>query len=119
MNNRFSTGIFVATLAVTVLLAACNNQKKHYIHNQVHAQGTYYSAIYSNPQNEDLQAQIEDFFAKFDASLSNYNPNSTISKINRNEDSLRTDSLFETMFCIAQKISEQSNGAFDITVAPL
>ena len=47
-----------------------------------------------------------------------FNPNSVISHINRN-DSILTDSLFEAMYHEAQTISTPSNGAFDITVAPL
>jgi thiamine biosynthesis lipoprotein len=47
-----------------------------------------------------------------------FNPNSVISKINRN-DSVILDSLFITMFNEAQAISQLSKGAFDITVAPL
>ena len=47
-----------------------------------------------------------------------FNNESVISKINRN-DSVLTDSLFETMYTEARKISELSNGAFDITIAPL
>jgi thiamine biosynthesis lipoprotein len=53
-----------------------------------------------------------------DQSLNMFNPNSVISKINRN-DSVVLDSLFITMFNEAQAISQLSDGAFDITVAPL
>jgi thiamine biosynthesis lipoprotein len=47
-----------------------------------------------------------------------FNQNSVISKINRNENVV-LDSLFISMFLEAQSISAISNGAFDITVAPL
>jgi len=58
-------------------------------------------------------------FNEFDLSLSTYNPNSIISKINRNDDAVSADVYFETMFAAARKVSEHTNGAFDITVAPL
>ena len=47
-----------------------------------------------------------------------FNQQSIISRINRN-DSVTTDELFNTMFREAMAISQLSDGAFDITVAPL
>lgn len=90
-----------------------------YIHNDGKAQGTYYSATYLHPDEKDLQVNIDKLLHEFDQSLSTYNPNSIISQINRNVDSVQTDSYFETMFYAAQEISVKTNGAFDITVAPL
>lgn len=90
-----------------------------YTHNEGKAQGTYYSAVYQHPEGKDIQSEIEKFFAEFDASLSTYNPNSIISGINKNVDSVTTDVYFETMYNSARKVSEKTNGAFDITVAPL
>ena len=90
-----------------------------YIHNEGKAQGTYYSATYQQPEGKDLHADIEQFFNDFDRSLSTYDPNSIISKINQNNDSVITDSYFEKMFIVAQEVAEKSNGAFDITVGPL
>ena len=90
-----------------------------YIHNEGKAQGTYYSATYQQPEGKDLQSEIEQFFSDFDASLSTYKPNSIISKINQNNDSVVTDEYFEVMFKAAQEVAEKSNGAFDITVGPL
>ena len=94
-------------------------KQKEYIHNEGKAQGTYYSATYLQPEGKDLQPEIEKLFKEFDLSLSTYNPNSIISKINKNDDSVKTDIYFETMFEAARKVSENTNGAFDITVAPL
>ena len=90
-----------------------------YTHNEGKAQGTYYSAVYQHPEGKDIQVEIEKLFNEFDASLSTYNPNSIISGINKNVDSVTTDAYFETMYYAARQISEKTNGAFDITVAPL
>ena len=90
-----------------------------YTHNEGKAQGTYYSAVYQHPEGKDIRVEIEKFFNEFDASLSTYNPNSIISGINKNVDSVMTDAYFETMYYAARQISEKTNGAFDITVAPL
>lgn len=90
-----------------------------YIHNEGKTQGTYYSATYQHPQGIDLQQKIEERMRKFDLSLSTYEPNSIISRINRNDTTVRTDTDFENMYNVARQVSEQSNGAFDITVGPL
>jgi len=90
-----------------------------FIHNEGKAQGTYYSATYQQPQGKNLQLQIDSLFANFDLSLSTYVDSSIISRINKNDNTVRTDTNFETMFACAQLVSQQTHGAFDITVAPL
>lgn len=110
--------IFVL-IGVSVLFFKNQHPKLAYIHNEGKAQGTYYSATYLQPEGKDLQEQIEKLFNDFDLSLSTYNPNSIISRINQNDDSVMTDEYFEILFNVAQEVSEQTDGAFDMTVAPL
>jgi len=93
-----------------------NNQ---YIHNKGRAQGTTYSATYLQPQGIDLQQKIEDRLHQFDMSLSTYQPNSIISRINRNDTTVTTDQDFEIMYSAARETAENTNGALDITVGPL
>lgn len=116
--------ILLALVVIFVPLYFVLNKKPKpvevaYIHNEGKAQGTYYSATYQQPEGKDLQSEVEQFFSDFDASLSTYKPNSIISKINQNNDSVVTDEYFEVMFKAAQEVAEKSNGAFDITVGPL
>lgn len=93
--------------------------KVEYIHNKGKTQGTFYSATYFQPEGIDLQPKIEARLHEFDLSLSTYNPTSIISQINQNIDTVRTDAYFEEMYKMARSVSEKTNGAFDITVAPL
>jgi len=87
-----------------------------YYHNQGQVFGTYYNIRYEG--TEDLEQAILQRLGEFDKSLSMFNRQSTIARINRNEcDS--TDALFEAMYDEARAVSDLSNGAFDITVAPL
>ena len=107
---------------LSLLLFSCQNAKKQeiaYVKNSGKIQGTFYHATYQHPEGKDLQQVIEQKMKEFDQSLSTYNPNSVISRINRNDDSARTDEYFESMYAEARKVSENSGGAFDITVAPL
>ena len=105
-----------AIIAATMLLLFPNTPQTQYYHNQGKIFGTYYNIRYEAA--EDYHDSIKTAFKTIDQSLSMFNPNSVISKINRN-DSVILDSLFITMFNEAQSISQLSNGAFDITVRPL
>ena len=99
-----------------MLLLLPNTPKTQYYHNQGKIFGTYYNIRYE--ATEDCHDSVMAALKSVDQSLSMFNSNSVISKINRN-DSVVLDSLFITMFNEAQAISQLSNGAFDITVAPL
>ena len=110
------TAFGFAIIAAVMLLLLPNTPKTQYYHNQGKIFGTYYNIRYES--TEDHHDSIKAALKAVDQSLSMFNPNSVISKINRN-DSVILDSLFITMFNEAQGISQLSNGAFDITVAPL
>lgn len=77
--------------------------------------GTSYRITYL--YNKDLKNDIEQSLAKVDGALSMFNDSSTISKINRNENVI-PDSLFMHVYTLAEQVSNWTNGAFDITIAP-
>ena len=110
------TALGLAIIAALLLLLLPNKPKQQYYHNQGNIFGTYYNIRYESAVDlhEEIKAQLQEV----DASLSMFNPQSVISKINRNEE-CTTDTLFEWMYREAYTISELSSGAFDITVAPL
>lgn len=78
--------------------------------------GTVYKVTYQ--YDTDLKAEIEAELKRFDLSLSPFNDSSVISRVNRNEE-LVTDTFFQTCFNRSMKISRETKGAFDITIAPL
>ena len=78
--------------------------------------GTVYKITYQHA--DDLQNDIKQAMQEVDQSLSPYNPNSIITHINHNQDTTLNEH-FTQVFELAQKISNETNGAFDITVAPL
>ena len=110
------TALGLAIIAALLLLLLPNKAKQQYYHNQGNIFGTYYNIRYES--TEDLHEEIKAQLQEVDASLSMFNSQSIISKINRNEE-CRTDTLFDLMYREAYAISELSGGAFDITVAPL
>ena len=83
--------------------------------------GSTYSVIYENSKKitpDELKKNVEEILSNFSASLSSYDNNSLISRINRNED-LKVDAYIEEVYKTAVFLSELSGGAFDITVGPL
>jgi len=82
------------------------------------AQGSYYAITYYDSLNRDFGFQIDSLLDAFDQSCSNYQKESIISKVNRNEE-VELDSLFIGNFVMAQKVAKVTQGDFDITVRPL
>lgn len=80
--------------------------------------GTYYTISYFEEEASNYQQEIDSLLEDFNQSLSYYQPNSVVSRINRNETDA-TDEYFRTVFQRAQQISQTTGGAFDVTVAPL
>lgn len=82
-------------------------------------QGTTYTVAYYN-DGTDLQYQIDSLLLSFDRALSTYQESSYISKWNRNEHiPLEQPELFKTVLKRATEIFDKTDGALDITVAPL
>lgn len=78
--------------------------------------GTIYHITYQSDIN--YQKEIEAELQKVDNSLSPFNKTSIISRVNRNE-KVKVDEMFSEVFQLAEKISGETDGAFDITVAPM
>jgi len=78
--------------------------------------GTAYHATYEGKQ--DFTQAIENALKKVDAEFSMFNEKSTVAAINRGEKPHRSP-MFEEVFQLAQAVNKATDGAFDITVAPL
>ena len=78
--------------------------------------GTVYNITYQG--EEDLRQEIEAELRKVDADFSMFNKQSTVSKINRGEKAELSDSFLE-VYDLARQVSDNTGGAFDVTVAPL
>jgi len=103
-------------IIAALLLVACTRPSV-YRNDSGRVFGTYYKIIYSAP--EDLHDGIKASLQRVNASLSTFDSTSIISRINQNDTNVVVDSLFTVVFTTAQQVSEQTSGAFDITVAPL
>jgi thiamine biosynthesis lipoprotein len=107
-------------LVLLLLVVACTSKEEGEYHViQGFTQGTTYHITYQHPTETDLIDQIDSLLRVFDTSLSTYDSTSIISRINRNNPEVRTDTLFRTVFRNARRIYELSDGAFDITLGPI
>ena len=117
INKRHTIGALLGLGIAVLLIWGWDNEKKTtYFHNEGKIFGTYYNIRYST--TDDLEKDIQAAFQDFDNSLSLFNPHSTLSAINANRDTT-TNEAFETMWAEAERVYALSDGAFDITVAPL
>jgi FAD:protein FMN transferase len=105
-------------ILITCTLASCSQEQKK-INFQGSTQGTYYSITYFDKKERNFQPQVDSILKAFDLSVSLWNPNSIISRINRDEADVQPDTWFLDIFKLAQQIAENTNGAFDCTVGPL
>ena len=80
--------------------------------------GTYYSITYFDEEGRDYQTDIDSLLNEFNQSLSFYEEESLLSRLNRNE-TRQVDEYFETVFNRSMEISAETGGAFDVTVFPL
>ncbi|MDR2498808.1 MAG: FAD:protein FMN transferase, partial [Tannerellaceae bacterium] len=106
--------LIIALLALITLMG-CRRDKMYF--EEV---GSVFHTLYSIKYEaaKSLSVEIEAEFEAFNLSLNPFNPNSIISKVNKNE-AVEADQWFVEVFNKAQEISAQSGGAFDATIAPL
>lgn len=107
----------ILTLILLTFLSCQDNSK--WIKNQGRVFGTFYHLTYESPDGKDLQSKVAAALDSVNQSLSTYDPTSVISLFNSSEKGTNTDPHFRNVFSAAQKITDATNGAFDMTVAPL
>ena len=107
--------LFLVLIVIT--LCSCKSTEPVKLFGE--AQGTYYSIIYYDDQQRDFQIEIDSLLDAFDQSVSLWVPNSIISKVNKNDKSVRIDKFFTDNFLISQQVSRETDGAFDMTIGPL
>lgn len=120
MKRQKTYLVLLTIIAIAGLVLYLPHRKdggeRAYLHNEGTIFGTLYHVKYLYDQ--DLKAEIEAALQKVDASLSMFNPQSTISQINKGETD-KVDSMLSEVLQLSFTINKATNGAFDPTVAPL
>ena len=107
---------FLTLLVVGTILIIRQQHSMPYRKTSDFIFGTTYHVTYQC--DSDLTQSIKAELLKVDASLSPFNKESVITAVNENKD-VQLDDMFKEVFNLAMDISKDTDGAFDITVAPL
>ena len=107
---------FLVLLIVGTVLIIRQQRNMPYQKSADKVFGTFYHAVYQC--DSDMTYSINAELAKVDASLSPFNPQSIITAVNQNQD-VQLNDMFLDVYKLAMNISKETDGAFDITVAPL
>ena len=99
-----------------LLLVSCT-EKAAFQKNSNLVFGTIYNITYQYA--DDLQAEIEAELQRVDGEFSMFNPQSTVARINGGDSTVERSAMFCEIFELAQTVNKETNGAFDIHVAPL
>lgn len=108
--------LFLVFLVAGTIYIIRNHQTNKLQHSEGNIFGTVFSIEYE--YKTALDTAILEKLNEVDASLSMFNKQSIVSKIN-NGTTDSTNHMFRDVFCLAQKVAKETNGAYDITVAPL
>ncbi len=98
---------------------ACT-QPATYRHHEGLVFGTVYRMTYQ--ATDDLQEEVEAALQQVDNALSMFNQQSVISAVNRGDSVVphtTEGDMLLTVYNLAEQVSSETSGAFDITVAPL
>ncbi|MGN0282315.1 MAG: FAD:protein FMN transferase [Prevotella sp.] len=107
---------FLTLLVLGTIIIIRQQNTMPYQNNKGMVFGTTYSITYQC--DSDLHNSIKAELQKVDDALSPFNKNSIITAINNNKD-IEVNRMFTDVFVLAQQIADDTDGAFDITVAPL
>lgn len=114
MNKRWHLPFLLFLIIGSVIIISQNQPT--YRTQQGKIFGTLYTVTYE--YNTDLQPQIVAAMQAVDNSLSPFNKQSIITRVNNN-DSVSVNELFTEVFNTAKYIYSETYGTFDPTVAPL
>lgn len=116
IKSRF---LIFLSFGILLLVSCSQNASQQKIQLTGQAQGTYYSITYFDDLNRNLQTEIDSLLKNYDMSVSLWEPNSILSRVNRNDTGVILDQIFIKNFELSKKISALSDGYFDFTISPL
>ena len=122
-RGRRMSALATALLALAaMLLSACNGGQTNGGSNRIElsgkAQGTFYSVIYYDSLQRNLQPAIDSLLDNFALTASLWVDNSLLRRVNDNRDSVVND-LFATLLRHSVEMNAYTEGCFDCTVGKL
>lgn len=102
---------------LALLIVSCNQEPKN-ITLSGEVFGTSYGVQYYSEQDANFQTQFDSLFQVINSSMSTYQADTDISKVNRNE-AVTVDTHFKTVFNMSKEIFKATDGVFDPTIGVL
>ncbi len=102
----------IALVLTVLFIISCKKEQKNTILEGA-VFGTYYRVTYNSEVN--YQKQFDSLFYEINKSMSTYQVNSDISKLNRNEE-VQVDKHFVKVLNASREIYKATKGAFDPTI---
>ncbi|MFC6100759.1 FAD:protein FMN transferase [Olivibacter domesticus] len=118
-TSRFSfTKGFVIVLFVCLFCSFNVHEEQKYSLTGL-AQGTSYNISYYSNNEKIKKETVDSILAVIDSSMSLYKPYSVINKFNNSKEGIEIDENFRTVLKKSLQVYDDTQGVFDITVAPL
>ncbi|SHG60581.1 thiamine biosynthesis lipoprotein [Salegentibacter echinorum] len=103
-----------------LFFVSCDKQKQPGLYTQEGAAlGTTYHVKYFSSEEINTEKAFDSIFEVINSSMSTYQQDSDISRINKGAEDVQVDKHFRTVFKASKKIFKESNGYFDPTVGTL
>ena len=110
---------FFYVLALVLSVSCSKNKPSQYRKIAGFTQGTTYHITYEDKENKDLTRPVDSLLKIFDLTFSEYIPNSMVSRINNNDSTVVLNDMFIELYNKSVEISNETQGALDLTVGPL
>ena len=110
--------LFFYTFAVLFIIS-CGNKNQHKSVLQGDAFGTTYTIQVYSEKKLNLEKGIDSVIYVVNKSVSTYQPNSDISKINRGDSTIVVDAIFTEVYRISETVYTNTQGFFDPTIGVL
>lgn len=113
--------ILAVSIIIVTLATGCNSRNNIYLTLDGFAQGGTFHLVYERTESGEqynVPDSLTKYFNQINNSLSGYDSTSLVSRINRGESPV-LDSLFIECFNRSKEVYQSTEGAFDISAAPL
>lgn len=116
--KKYNMKNFILILIAALLFQSCSTNKEAQVFTG-EALGTTYQIKFFHDKELSIETGLDSIFEVINKSMSTYQSDSDISKINAGDTSMVVDSHFIEVFKSSEKIYKESNGFFDPTVGNL
>ncbi|OED39683.1 thiamine biosynthesis protein [Flavobacteriaceae bacterium (ex Bugula neritina AB1)] len=111
--------IIIVVLIVVFSISCSNNKELHLNYSNGQAFGTTFSVQFIDKKKQDYSTSYDSLITVINNSMSTYQYDSDISRINKGDTTVIIDNHFREVFLTSKKIYKETNGVFDPTIGIL